>query len=348
LKPANEVGIVGYGASIPCHRIKAAEIARVWGRSGKRLPVEEKAVAGPDEDVVTIGAEAAVYALRRAGIDPSKLGAVLVGTESKPYAVKPSSTLVAAAIGAPPTILAADYEFACKAGTEAFQTCIGLVGSNMIEYGMAIGADTAQGKPGDELEYTAASGGAAFLFGVRGPDCLAHLEASYSFVTDTPDFWRREGRRYPKHAGRFTEEPAYFRHIVSSVTGLLGELGLRPKDFKYVAFHQPNARLPVEVAERLGFGPETLRPSLISPEIGNTYAGGTPLGLSAVLDIASPGDRILAASFGSGAGSDAFSFVVGEAITSKRGLAPSIAQLLSRKRYLDYAIYARYRRKISR
>jgi hydroxymethylglutaryl-CoA synthase len=348
LKPCNEVGVVGYGAALPRFRIKASEIARVWGRGTRRFPVEEKAVAGPDEDVVTIATEAARYALRRSLIDPSGLGAVIVGTESKPYAVKSSGPIVAEAIGAPSTILAADYEFACKAGTEAFQTGIGLVGSKMVKYAMAIGADTAQGRPGDELELTAAAGGAAFIFALRGSASLAYLEGSYSFVTDTPDFWRRERQAYPRHSGRFTEEPAYFKHITSSVTGLLQELGLRPSDFKHAVFHQPNSRLPVEVGERLGFSPEALKAGLLAPEIGNTYAGATPLALSAVLDIASPGERILAASFGSGAGSDAFVFIVQDAIIAKRELAPSVSQLMANKRYVDYALYARYRGKISR
>ena len=38
---------------------------------------------------------------------------------------------------------------------------MGLVGSGMGHYAMAIGMDTAQGKPGDALEYTAGAGGAA-------------------------------------------------------------------------------------------------------------------------------------------------------------------------------------------
>ncbi len=52
--------------------------------------------------------------------------AVWVGSESHPYAVKPTSTIVAEAIGAVPATLAGDLEFACKAGTEAFQAAIGL------------------------------------------------------------------------------------------------------------------------------------------------------------------------------------------------------------------------------
>ena len=70
-----------------------------------------------------------------------------VGSESHPYAVKPTSTLVAEAIGATPHIQAADWEFACKAGTEAMVAAMGLVGSGMADYALAIGMDTAQGRP---------------------------------------------------------------------------------------------------------------------------------------------------------------------------------------------------------
>ena len=104
--------------------------------------------------------EAARNALARADIDPEGIRAVWVGSESHPYAVKPTSTIVAEAIGAVPNTQAADWQFACKAGTEALQAAIGFVGSGMAQYALAIGMDTAQGRPGDALEYTAGSGGA--------------------------------------------------------------------------------------------------------------------------------------------------------------------------------------------
>ena len=141
--------------------IPAKEIARVWAGGRAALPVKEKAVPGMDEDVITMSIEAARNAMARAEIHRHQLRAVWVGSESHPYAVKPSGVTVAEAIGAVPNTQAADWEFACKAGTEAMQAAMGFVGSGMSAYAMAIGMDIAQGKPGDALEYTAAAGGAA-------------------------------------------------------------------------------------------------------------------------------------------------------------------------------------------
>ena len=151
---------------------------------------------------------------QEAGSSPSRIGAVYTGSESHPYAVKPTSTIVAQAIGATPEMTAADFEFACKAGTAAVQACMGLVGSGMIDLGMAIGADVSQGAPSDALEYTAAAGGVACLIGRKESELAAIIEDTYSYTTDTPDFWRREGMPYPEHGGRFTGEPGYFKHVI--------------------------------------------------------------------------------------------------------------------------------------
>ncbi len=332
-----QVGIVGYGAYIPRFRIKVEEIAKVWNASAAAIKdgllVEEKSVPYDDEDTVTISVEAARNALSRAGIPGSKIGAVYIGSESHPYAVKPSGTIVAEAIGATPDVMVADFEFACKAGTAAMQVCSALVRAGDIEYGMAIGADTSQGRPGDALEYTAGAGGAAFVIG-KGP--LATIDATYSFTTDTPDFWRREGQDYPSHGARFTGEPAYFTHLPEAVRGLLAKTGLTAKDFDFVAFHTPNGKFPLRAAKMLGFDKEKLAPGLIVTKIGNTYSGASPLALTAILDIAKPGKKILLCSYGSGAGGDAFALTVTDKIEERRNKAPKTMEYVNKKQYIYY------------
>lgn len=342
------VGIVSYGAYIPRYRIKIEEIAKVWGSNAGSiidgLMVYEKSVPDMDEDTITIAVEAARHAINRAGINPEKIGAVYTGSESHPYAVKPTSTVVAEAIGATPELTSADFEFACKAGTAAIQTCMGMVGAGMIELGMAIGSDVSQGAPGDALEYTAAAGGVAYIIGRE--NIAANIESTYSFTTDTPDFWRREGMPYPEHGGRFTGEPGYFKHVTAAASGLMEKLGTKPSDYNYAVFHQPNGKFPTRVAKMLGFTSEQIKPGLVVSRLGNTYSGSCMMGLAATLDIAKPGERIFVTAFGSGAGSDAFSIAVTDGIEKIRHGAPSVEQLLANPIYINYATYAKHKGKI--
>ena len=342
------VGITGYGVYIPRYRIKTADIAAVWGEDGdklaKGLGVFEKSVPGPDEDVATISVEAARNAVKRANINPVNIGAIYVGSESHPYAVKPTGTIVAEAIGCSYDMTCADYEFACKAGTAAIQTCMGLVDSDMIKLGLAIGSDTAQGRPGDALEYSAAAGGAAFIIGKK--NVLATINATSSFTTDTPDFWRREGEDFPSHGARFTGEPAYFRHVGEGAKSLFKKTKTGVDDYDYFVFHMPNGKFPIAMGGQIGVPKEKLEDSLVVRQIGNTYSGSAMMGLARILDIAKPGARIFMVSYGSGAGSDAFSITVEDAIEERRGEVPTVDDYIERRTYVDYSTYAKYRRKI--
>ena len=345
------VGIIGYGAFIPRRRIKVEEIAKVWGAdapSYKRgLQLHEKSVPGADEDTITMSVESARHAIARAGIDPAEIGCVYVGSESHPYAVKPSGTVVAEAIGAVPEVRIADLEFACKAGTEGLYLAYSLVKAGEIRYGLGIGADTSQGAPGDALEYSAAAGSASFLFGAEDDKIVAEVLHTYSWATDTPDFWRREYMHYPRHGSRFTGEPAYFRHTTSSARGILERAGLTPKDFAHAVFHQPNGKFPMRVGKMLGFTEEQLSTGWLSPWLGNTYSGASPMGLTAILDVAAPGDLILLTSFGSGAGSDSFIFRATDRLREVQDLAARTRpQLDEHKIYVDYGSYAKLRGKI--
>lgn len=344
-------GIVGYGAYIPRNRIKVEEIAKVWGADApsykKGLMLEEKSVPSLDQDTITMSVEASKNALKRAGINPIEIGAVYIGSESHPYAVKPSGTVLAEALGATPEVHTADFEFACKAGTEGMYVALNLVKAGEMKFALAVGADTSQGAPGDALEYSAAAGAAAFIFG--RDNLVARVLDTYAFMTDTPDFWRREYQYYPQHAGRFTGEPAYFKHVTSAAKGMMAKVGMSPQDFAYVIFHQPNGKFPLRVGKMLGFQKEQIEPGWLVNKLGNTYSGSSPLGLTATLDIAQPGDKILLVSYGSGAGSDAFVFEVLDRIDEVRDLAPKTRALLDyNKNYLEYGEYAKFRYKIKK
>lgn len=340
------VGIVSYGTYIPTYRIKLADIAAAWKKEPAdvvgSLGIQEKSVPATDEDAVTIALEAGMAALSYNNtISPEDIDVLFVGSESHPYAVNPTSTIVGELLGLGHNYLAADLQFACKAATTGMQAIAGLIGAGHARYGLAIGADTAQSKPHDAMEYTSGAGGVACLMG--GESLIVNLLADTSYSSDTPDFWRRDGIRYPSHAGRFTGEPAYFAHVMGAARRLLEMTNTKPSDFDWCVFHMPNGKFPRDVAKRLGFSKEQLAPSLTVDHIGNPYSASALMGLSAVLDISRPGQKIFMVSYGSGAGSDGFIWQVTREIKKPR---QTVAAQMDNKQYIDYLGYLKQTHKI--
>ncbi len=341
-----DTGIISYGVSIPSGRVKVADIATAWGKDPaavlQSLGVHHKAVAAIDQDSACLAVDATTQAQQRfAG--RLNVGAVYVGSESHPYAVKPTAGIVAQALGWTPDCLAADLEFACKAGTAAIQIAAGLVGSGLVTHSVAIGADTAQSAPGDALEYTTAAAGAAYIIG-RGEAVIARLIHTASKTYDVPDFWRREHQIYPSHGGRFTGEPAYFRLVKEAVTSLIEETGLPLSSFDHVVLHMPNAKFPHAAARQLGITAAQLAAGFTVPDLGNSYSACSLVGFAKVLDIAQPGQRILLCSFGSGAGSDAFVWEATAALLPYRDrpqFGLNVSGQIGRKRPIGYIGYAK-------
>ncbi|MBI3026824.1 hydroxymethylglutaryl-CoA synthase [Candidatus Woesearchaeota archaeon] len=337
------VGIVSYGAYVPMYRIKVEEIARIQRRNPefikKELMIEEKSVPDYDEDSLTMSVEASLNALKRVNIDKTKIGAVYSGSESPVYAVKPNASILGEILGIS-HYTSADVEFACKAGTAAMQMVFGLSKSGFVDYGLAIGADTSQSMPGDILEYTASAGAAAFIIGNDNKEVIAELESMHSISSDTPDFWRRNMQKYPKHAERFTGEPAYFSHLVKCTKLLMEKAKIKPEEIDHVAFHTPNGKFPTRAGRILGFTEEKLESNLIVSKIGNTYSAASMLALTDILDKAKPNQKILVTSFGSGAGSDSFLLKVTPNI-KKLKKARATKNYINDKKYIGYAEYCK-------
>ncbi len=340
------IGIAGYGIYFPKYRIQLAQIAQVWkkeiGEISSGLLVEEKTVQGIDEDAITMGVEAGRRAIHMAGIQPEEIRALYVGSESHPYAVNPSSTTIASYLGLGNEYFTADLEFACKAATAGMQVLNGLLLHTSLGYGIVIGSDTAQAKPHDVLEYTSASAAAAYILTNKADASIATIVAMTSFASDTPDFWRRDGQRYPSHFGRFTGEPAYFTHVAQAGKQLLEQSHLTPRDFDYCVFHAPNGKFPRVVAKQLGFTPEQLAPSLVVGKIGNPYSASSLVGLASVLDNAKPHQKIFFVSYGSGAGADGFIFQTTPKIVQRKRDSKKVSALIDEKTYISYPEYLRH------
>ncbi len=334
-------GIVSYDFYIPKYRIRIEDIARMWGKKTTditgSLGILEKAVAGTDEDSLTMAFESSSRALDSVHVDRSKIGVVFVGSESHPYAVNPTSTILAEFLGIEGQYLATDTQFACKAATGAVIAARGLIDSSFTQYALVCSSDKAAGKPHDALEYSAGSGSVSLLLGKR--DVAVEIEDAVSFSSDTPDFWRREGIRYPSHGGRFTGKPSYFHHITNATQIILKKNKLTPQDFTYASFHMPNGKFPVEVARQLGFEKHQIEQSLVVRELGNSYTASGLMGLVSTLEKAKEGDKIFFASYGSGAGSDAFVLRCTKHI---KNIRTKFASRIAHKEYIDYQSYLKY------
>ncbi|MEA2090198.1 MAG: hydroxymethylglutaryl-CoA synthase [Thermoproteota archaeon] len=335
-------GIVGYGVYTSKFRIKEGRM--------------ERSVPFLDEDAITAAVEAGKLALVHSSLDRSLVGKVYVGSESNPYAVKPIASKVAQVLklgeedknDGVQGVDAVDTEFACKAATSMFKDAASIVYYPRAHttHVMVIAADNSQAaprnEPGGELDLFVGYGGCAFIFGMH--DVIAEVEGWYSCTSDTPDFWRRDLEPYPSHGGRFTGDPAYFKHVTIAARKLMEKLGLKTRDIDYFVSHQPNVRFPVKVATELGFKEEQYLPGLQVARFGNTYSGSSPLGLAAVLDIAKPNERILMVSYGSGAGSDAYSFITTPQILQKRKRQKFTVRYQVENEHLEYVDYGTYRK----
>lgn len=329
--------IIGFGTYLPKYRIKVSDIAHHWKRDAtalvSSLGVEEKSVPGRDEDSFTMAFEAAQRALETSGISSREVSAIFVGSESHPYAVKPTSGMLVSALNLNPFSHAADLEFACKAGTAGLQIVDSFIRSGQIKFGFAIGTDTAQSKPGDILEYTAAAGAAAFLLGsATHKNALCRIDKTLSFTTDTPDFWRSKDEPYPRHAGRFTGEPGYFHHVRETIRAAVETWKVKLSEINHVVLHMPNAKFPMRIAKDCGITKEQMSTGFVVPTIGNTYSACSLIGLVFVLEKVKKNDRILVVSYGSGAGCDAFLLT---ALKNGKPLPADTRELA----YLEYSEY---------
>ncbi|HLC25962.1 MAG TPA: hydroxymethylglutaryl-CoA synthase [bacterium] len=345
-------GITGYGAAIPYHRVSVEEIHRVWrnislDKIKDVLKVNERAVLQPNEDTITLAIEASRNAMEHAGVQREVIDALFLGTCTNPYDSKPSMTVLSQALGTGPAVMGGDVQFSGKSGSTAMQICLGLVNSKMARAALAVGADTLNRhtSPGRFYEYTASAGAAAFVIGTQDP--LAEIVGTSSYASDLSDFFRVEGDRYIQNIGVGGElypawEIGFADHVSHAANALMKELNLKPRDYDYAVFQQPFGFAPFSIGERLGFAREQIEPGVIAPVIGDCGAASALLGLIHVLDTAKPKQRILLATYGFGAGSDALSLEVTPAIEKKRPAIPLADSLYKRKAMVDYATSSRF------
>lgn len=325
-------GIVSCGAYIPFYRLSRDTIAKAWGG---RSVGGERSVANHDEDSVTMAAEAAISCLSH--FERQQVEGVYFASTTSPYKEKQCSTIISAVLDLPAEIISADYANSLRAGTAALRAAIDAVNSGSAKNVLVAAADCRLGFPQSEQEQVLGDGAAALLVGNSG--VIATVEGTYSVCEEITDVWRTDRDTFVRSwEDRWAITYGYTRNMQRAISGIMRQYGLTPKDFARVVVYAPDPRSYRDLAQGLGFDLKTQVQDPLLSSVGNTGAAHTLLLLTAALEEAKAGERILVASYGNG--SDAFILKVTpeiEKIKKRRGLKDylgSKALLPSYEKYL--------------
>jgi hydroxymethylglutaryl-CoA synthase len=331
-------GIKSYGAYIPYRRLPRSVINAAWGRGGGR---GERAVAGLDEDPISMAVSASIDCLK--GTDPKTVDAVFLATTTAPYIERLNANVVANALDFRRDARNADFANCLRAGTSALLSAMDAVKAGSLKNVLVAITDMRMGGAGGEDEQMLGDGAAAFLVGNDG--VAVEVEGHYNLSDDMVDYWRAEGDTYIRSwEDRFGRDAGYTVTPIEAVKGLMKNLKLTPKDISKACIYGTNTRAQSGLARAMGFAPEQIQDPLLD-NVGNTGTALAPMILVSALENAKPGDRILAVDWGNGC--DAMVLRVTDGIT-KVGDRRGIKRHLNIKGPLDnYGKYLRWRNMVA-
>jgi len=337
-------GILGYGVYVPRYRISSEEYKKAVGAFARM--VKEKAVAAYDEDAITMGVEAAVNAIKHAGIKSDQVDAIYFASTSPPYAEKLISSTVSTALNLNSKTRMIDMGSSTKAGVSALIACIDFILSGQGSYGLMIASDCPLARIGYGIEHGLGAGAAAFV--ISRNDAIAEFENAYSNSREVlGERFRRSGEKFINDLEiRGYENAAFTELTTSTINGLLSKLRMMPKDVNYLAIHQSDIRSTYRVAKTCGFTNDQVTPGIVSSNIGDAGASTVLIGLAAILEKVKADERIIVVSYGSGAGSDAASFRIKQTV-KKRKNESTLRDYLINKKYIDFLSYLKIKKMIN-
>jgi len=298
------VGITSIGTYLPIYRLSSDEIAAMWaGRSTRGI----KAVAGYDEDTVTMAVAATLDCINRGGIEPDGLS---LATTTAPYREKQSAAIVAGAVDLPQETRTADFTDSLRAGSIALKSAVDAVTAGSLKDVVITAVDCRLGAAKGNLEQALGDGATAVAVGSE--NVIAEIEGSYSVFNDFTDYWRAEDDTYIRTTEqRFIDEVGYLPTMQEAISGILQKYKLEINDFSKIVYYAADSRQHAALSRRQKLDKDRVQDPLYQ-SIGNTGTAAPLLMLIAALEKAKADDRILFVSYGDGA--DAFIIKVTENI----------------------------------
>lgn len=324
---APSVGIVAYGTYVPATRLPLALI-----HGGKPKPGgPEKAVAGFDEDAITMAVAAAANCL--AGVDRASVDGVYFATTTSPFREKQAATFIARALDLRTDIATNDFSGTLRAGAGALLAAIHTVQADPTRMILVIAADARLAAPRSPLEINTGDAAAAFLIG--SSNVIAAVSDTFTHADEIYDVWRAEHDEYLRAwEDRFNVLHGYTDNALAACRGLFAKTGTTAPDYTRAVFAGPDAKSLLDAARKLGFSRECIQDALFG-KVGNCGAAFTPLLLASALETACRGDKYLALFHGDGA--QALSLeVLGSDFTPPHGLAWHLARGRPLRSYDSY------------
>ena len=319
------VGIEAMAVAGPHRYLAIEDLAAARGVESAKYTVglgaREMAVADPGEDTVALAATAAARLLRAHRIDVSRIGMLIVGTETGVDHSKPVASYVQGLLGLPSGMRTFDTQHACYGGTAALMAASDWIASGSADgrAALVICADVARYGLETAGEPTQGAGAVAMLVS-NNPEVL-ELDHGVSgvFSANVHDFWRPLGRREALVDGHYSIQcyldavgGAYRMWRDRAVNrGILRRNDSLPSgQLARIAYHVPFCKMarkahlhlrkcdledqaggPLDAAaiereEKLGASShaDQVAPSLmLASRIGNTYTGSLYLGLASLI-----------------------------------------------------------------
>ena len=330
-------GIISYGAYIPLWRLSRDAIAEAWGSGSIG---GERSVANNDEDAITMAVESAIDCL--GGFGREDVDGLYFASTTPPYKEKECATLVAAAADLKPEIVTADFGNSLRTGTAAVRAALDAVNSGSAKNVLVTASDCRTGYPRSNYEQSFGDAAAAVLISDAARPAVI-MENSYSISNEMYDVWRLDKDTYVQSwEDRFIIEHGYTENMRKAISGLMKKQGLSAKDISKAIFYAPTARSQQGLARTFEFDAKTQLQDLLVSDVGISGCAHVLLMLVAALEEAKPGDRLLVASYGSGA--DAFLLQVTGEIEKIEGSRRGVKGFLNSKKSLpSYVKYLSYR-----
>jgi 3-hydroxy-3-methylglutaryl CoA synthase len=289
-----------------------------------------------DEDAFTM----AVAASRdcAVGLDKSSIDAVYVGSTTLPFADRQNAGMLAAALNLKPAVVSADHSGSLKAGTGALLAALGAVRAGDRNCALVTASDKREAKSAYLYEMWFGDGAASLMVG--SDNVIAEFKGSYSVSRDFVDHYRGADHKYDyTWEERWIRDQGYGKILPEVITGLLDKTGLKIDDISKVVFPCLFKAEMRGISKRMNFADKLA--DNMHEVCGETGAAHPFVLFINALQEASPGDKIIMASFGQG--SDALLFEVTDAIKNLPARNGVKGALANRKPVNNYQKYLKFR-----